>query len=61
MKIIWDGNKIFAKICEINNTEFLQKTDIYSNDLKNKLKTLFAALDSSNLALSNHPKLNTAN
>ena len=46
MKIIWDGNKMFAKICEINNTEYLQKIDIYINDLK-KYVTIFPPLDSS--------------
>ena len=33
-KIIRDSNKMFAKICKVNNSEYLQKIDIYSNDLK---------------------------
>ena len=35
---------MFAKICEINNTEYLQKIDIYINDLK-KYVTIFTPLD----------------
>ena len=60
MEIIWDGNKIFAKICEINSTEYLQKIDVYSKDFKKHVRIL-TSLDSSLLALSNHPKINTAN
>ena len=60
-KIIRDNNKMFAKICKVNNSEYLQKIDIYSNDLKNIYITIFTPLDFSLLALSNHPKINTTN
>ena len=49
MKIKYGGNKMSAKICEINNFEYLQKLIYTEKNVKN------------HPALSNHPKINTTN
>ena len=47
MKIKYGGNKMSAKICEINDFEYLQKLIYTENNVKN------------HPALFNHPKINT--
>ena len=58
MKRTYDGNKISAKICDMNNVEYLQKF-IYTEimwKICNNVSTDFL-----HPALSNHPKINTTN
>ena len=46
MKITYSRNKMFAEICEMNNSEYLQKL-------------IYAEIMLKHPALSNHPKIST--
>ena len=59
MKIQYCGNKMSAKICEINNFEYIQKL-IYT-EIMLKICNYIYTVRFLHPALSNHPKINTTN
>ena len=61
MKIKYGGNKMSAKICEINNFEYSKKL-IYTEIMLKICNYIYATPSNSfHPALSNHPKRNTTN
>ena len=60
MKVTYGENKMPAKICEVNNFEYLEKL-IYTEVMFKICNTIFKPPSSLHPALSNHPKINTTN